>query len=144
MPVNLRSPRFYIVLLFVAVVAVLLGLYFSFYRGGYSPPPSPNVPFEQLTRTTSLNEPSTPVAVFSRLLKLKQHHIGKLQSKGETIHYERLLGEIITDIDHFPSQLNLQEQGMFAIGYYHQRQDFYTKKASKESEGSEAKEEHHV
>lgn len=56
MPANLRNPRIYTVLLFLAVAAVLLGLFLYFYRGGYSPPLSPNVPFEQLTRTTSLNE----------------------------------------------------------------------------------------
>lgn len=31
-------------------------------------------------------------------------------------------------LSHFPSHLNLQEQGMFAVGYYHQRQDLFTSK----------------
>jgi CRISPR-associated protein (Cas_Csd1). len=28
----------------------------------------------------------------------------------------------------FPSHLSLQDQGRFMVGYYHQRQEFYTKK----------------
>ena len=34
------------------------------------------------------------------------------------------------DIVDFPSQLNLDDQGRFAIGYYHQRQDFFNKSKS--------------
>ena len=40
-----------------------MGLFLSFYRGGYSPPQSPNVPFEQLTRTTSATGPADFVDV---------------------------------------------------------------------------------
>lgn len=69
---------------------------------------------------------STPVSVFSTLLKLKNHHLGKL-SKGRSINLERLLGEILADIADFPAILILADQGRFAIGYYHQRQDFFKK-----------------
>ena len=31
-------------------------------------------------------------------------------------------------LSRFPSHLSLDDQGQFAIGYYHQRQDFFTKK----------------
>ena len=30
-------------------------------------------------------------------------------------------------IGNFPAHLSLDDQGVFAIGYYHQRQAFYTK-----------------
>lgn len=73
---------------------------------------------------------STPVTVFSTLLKLKNHHLAKLDNKGEVINYEKLLGQIMDGIIDFPVHLNLQSQGRFAIGYYHQRQAFFTKSES--------------
>ena len=77
---------------------------------------------------------SNPVAVFSTLLKLKNHHLGKLDNPGRKTNFEKLLGEIMTDIPpNLPATLSLQDQGRFAVGYYHQRQDFFTKKTSNES-----------
>ena len=76
---------------------------------------------------------STPVAVFPHLMKLKNYHIAKLENekKGQAINLEKQIGEIIGKLDAdnaFPPHLSLQEQGRFAVGYYHQRQDFFTKK----------------
>lgn len=73
---------------------------------------------------------STPVTVFSTLLKLKNHHLAKLDNKGEAVNYEKLLGQIMDGIAEFPAQLGIQDQGRFAIGYYHQRQAFFTKSES--------------
>jgi len=73
---------------------------------------------------------STPVTVFSTLLKLKNHHLAKLDNKGEAVNYEKLLGQIMDGIADFPAHLDLQNQGRFAIGYYHQRQAFFTKSES--------------
>lgn len=72
---------------------------------------------------------STPVAVFTTLLRLKNHHIGKL-SPGRAVQMERLLGEIMGGLSDFPRHLPLPEQGRFALGYYHQRQAFFTKSDS--------------
>ncbi len=71
---------------------------------------------------------STPVAVFPTLIKLSKHHLGKLENKGREVNFERLLGEVISSIDDFPAHLSLEDQGRFAIGYYHQRQDFFKKR----------------
>ena len=71
---------------------------------------------------------STPVAVFPHLMKLKNYHIAKLENKGQAISLEKLMGEILDGIQEFPSHLDLSDQGRFAVGYYHQRQDFFTKK----------------
>lgn len=68
---------------------------------------------------------STPVAVFTTLMRLKNHHLAKL-NKGRAVNLEKLLAEIVAGISDFPVHLSLQDQGRFAIGYYHQRQDFYT------------------
>ena len=40
----------------------------------------------------------------------------------------RLLGEVLGPVTDFPKHLPLPDQGRFALGYYHQRQDFFTKK----------------
>lgn len=69
---------------------------------------------------------STPVTVFTTLLRLKNHHMGKL-NKGRAVQMERLIGEIMCDLNDFPRILTLQDQGRFALGYYHQRQAFFTK-----------------
>ncbi len=72
---------------------------------------------------------ATPASVFPRLIRLSQHHIGKLENKGHRIAHERRIQDICQKIDGFAAHLNLQDQGLFAIGYYHQRQDIFTKKA---------------
>lgn len=71
---------------------------------------------------------STPVAVFSTLLKLNKHHLAKIDNKGRAYNLEKIFTEIFSNISDFPSILKLEDQGRFAIGYYHQRQNFYTKK----------------
>ncbi len=71
---------------------------------------------------------STPVTAFPRLLKLKNHHISKLENKGEAVNLEKQIGEIMEMVSDFPALLSLQDQGRFAIGYYHQRQDFFRKR----------------
>ena len=72
---------------------------------------------------------STPVAVFSNLMKLKNHHIAKLENKGEAVTLEKLIAEVMDGINDF-HHMPLTDQGRFAIGYYHQRQAFYTKSAA--------------
>lgn len=73
---------------------------------------------------------STPVSVFTTLLRLKNHHLAKLGSRGRAVNFERLIGEIMGGLEDFPKHLNLPEQGRFALGYYHQRQDFFSKPES--------------
>ena len=69
---------------------------------------------------------STPVAVFTTLLRLKNAHLKKL-SVGQSIWFEKQLGEVLGPIADFPAHLALQDQGRFALGYYHQRQALFTK-----------------
>lgn len=70
---------------------------------------------------------STPVLVFSTLLKLKNHHLSKLENRGRAVNLEKRIGEIMSGINDFPAQLPMADQGRFAVGYYHQRQDFFKK-----------------
>jgi CRISPR-associated protein Csd1 len=75
---------------------------------------------------------TTPVAVFTTLLRLKNAHLKKL-TEGQTIHFERLLGDVLAPVQDFPRQLTLPDQGRFALGYYHQRQSFFAKKEATET-----------
>ena len=67
---------------------------------------------------------ATPRTVFPQLLRLAQHHIQKSDYGRKT---DKLVEEIMEGISEFPAHLSLEDQGMFWIGYYHQRQAFYTK-----------------
>ncbi|MBQ6619816.1 MAG: type I-C CRISPR-associated protein Cas8c/Csd1 [Thermoguttaceae bacterium] len=78
----------------------------------------------------------TPLTAFPNLLRLKNHHLSKLTSERTRVYYEKLLTEVLSLIDDFPGHLSLADQGRFAIGYYHQIQEFY-KKRSKDEETPE-------
>lgn len=72
----------------------------------------------------------TPSTVFGNLMRLKNHHLAKLENKGRKIFFEKLLSQIIDGVEadiSFPTHLSLEDQGRFAIGYYHQVQKFFTK-----------------
>ncbi|WP_411267099.1 type I-C CRISPR-associated protein Cas8c/Csd1 [Chlorobaculum sp. MV4-Y] len=74
---------------------------------------------------------STPVTVFPQLLKLKNHHLSKLDNAGRRVNFERMLASVFEGIgNEMPSHLSMEDQARFAIGYYHQRQDFFKKKDS--------------
>ena len=72
---------------------------------------------------------ATPSAVFATILNLSVHHSEKLD-EGRRIYFEKLKQEIIDKMSAkgFPTHLDLQDQGRFFVGYYHQRQDFFTSK----------------
>lgn len=73
---------------------------------------------------------STPVTVFGYLMRLKNHHLAKIDNVGRCIWFEKLMGEILAGISDFPPHLRLDDQGRFAIGYYHQWQEFFIKKTA--------------
>lgn len=72
---------------------------------------------------------TTPSAVFSTIMNLSSHHAEKL-NEGKKVFYEKLKQEIIDKIyaNGFPAHLDLQDQGRFFVGFYHQQQEFYIKK----------------
>ena len=75
---------------------------------------------------------ATPGLVFHILLKNSAHHIAKLRKDNEkkswAYGYDKKIGEIMDKLDTFPKTLKAEDQGLFMIGYYHQRKDFFTKK----------------
>ena len=73
---------------------------------------------------------ATPASVFATILNLSIHHMEKLSNDGIRVYYEKMKQEIMDKMPAtgFPTHLDLQDQGRFFIGYYHQREDFFTKK----------------
>jgi len=69
---------------------------------------------------------ATPRAVFPILLRLNQHHVSKGEHGG---FYTRIIGDIIEKLpaEKLPTHMPMEDQGLFAIGYYHQRNDFFKK-----------------
>ena len=78
---------------------------------------------------------TTPAMVFATILNLSTHHQEKL-NEGKQVFYEKLKQEIISKLDAngFPAHLELQDQGRFFVGYYHQRQAFFMGKENRETE----------
>lgn len=78
---------------------------------------------------------STPATVFPLLLKLKNHHVAKLDERGKKILYrafadsrpDEYIGKVLHGVAEIPRRLDLPTQGQFALGYYHQRQAFFSK-----------------
>lgn len=81
---------------------------------------------------------ATPAAVFSTILNLSLHHSAKL-NEGRGVYFEKIKQEIVDKIsaDGFPAHLDLQDQGRFFVGYYHQMQWFYTKNDDKEVDNND-------
>ena len=76
---------------------------------------------------------ATPAIVFPQLIKLAQSHLKKLD-KGKEVYYSKQMGEIMAKMDKdYPARLNLYDQGIFQLGYYHQTQTRYMKKEEKEN-----------
>ncbi len=79
---------------------------------------------------------TTPALVLGRLIKGAQYHLNKLD-KGLAIWYEGLLGQIMVQSGNsFPTTLSLEEQSLFALGYYQQRAAIYSGAANKISSDS--------
>jgi CRISPR-associated protein Csd1 len=75
---------------------------------------------------------SSPASVFPRLVRGAQPHLSSLErdSRGAYIAFQRRLEDILSGLPvrkvgatytGFPTTLSLTDQGLFALGYYHQR-----------------------
>ena len=66
---------------------------------------------------------SAPAAVFGRLLRGAQPHLTKLErdKPGVANALQRRLEEVMSTLNGFPTTLTLEEQALFALGFYHQR-----------------------
>jgi CRISPR-associated protein Csd1 len=90
---------------------------------------------------------ATPASAFPILLRLSQHHISKVRQEGKrTFNYDRRIQDILNLLDveknPIPARLTLDEQGIFVLGYYHQRKDFFTSRSQKADEPTSSGEEY--
>lgn len=78
---------------------------------------------------------SSPAPTFGRLMRLTQSHLSKIRQDkpGLAVMLDRELQELCSMINEFPAILTLEEQGQFALGYYHQKQ-FNIKRAIENKE----------
>lgn len=79
---------------------------------------------------------ATPGRAFPFILKNAQHGLAKIRKEnpGKAVNMEKLIQEIVGGINAstgFPAAMNTEKQGMFILGYYQQKQDFFTKKEAK-------------
>lgn len=77
---------------------------------------------------------ATPGRTFPVILKNMQHNLSKIRriQKGHAINLEKKLGEILDSMpaaEGFPKTLSLEQQAMFMLGYYQQRQNFFISKS---------------
>ena len=79
---------------------------------------------------------ATPASIFPVLLRNTQNHLGKLRKErmGQAVNLEKDIREIVGGLpDQFPRSLKIEDQGRFAIGYYHQSQSYFTRRDAAES-----------
>ncbi len=77
---------------------------------------------------------ATPASVFPILLRLSQHHISKAEyGKSSDIKISGILDMLDIENNPIPAHLALEEQGVFVLGYYHQKNELYKKNNQKEN-----------
>ena len=75
---------------------------------------------------------ATPAAVFASLIRKSQHHLAKIKGSFYSKRIQDILN-LLEPKSAFPATLRLEEQGLFALGYYHQKADLWTKKSPDET-----------
>jgi CRISPR-associated protein Csd1 len=75
---------------------------------------------------------TNPSSAFGRLLKMSQNHISKIRGEkpGLAVFFDKEMQELFAKIGDFPAIFSLEDQGRFAIGYYHQKHDTFRKAAA--------------
>lgn len=74
---------------------------------------------------------ATPATIFPVLDNLAQKHLRKLKP-GQQVDFDKKIGQIKNILgETYPVRQTLPEQGSFNLGYYHQKQNRYTKKEEK-------------
>lgn len=81
---------------------------------------------------------ATPVVAFPIIVDRAQKYLRKLKAKnkeGLARYYSDMMDDIIGNFEEkrYPAHLSLEDQGIFQIGYYHQRQRMYAKKEEKDN-----------
>jgi len=84
---------------------------------------------------------ATPASIFPVLLRNAQNHLGKLRKAkpGWAVNLEKEVGQIIDAMPaSLPRSLPIEEQGRFAIGYYHQTQARFARSEDQDETATES------
>ncbi len=80
---------------------------------------------------------ATPATVFPVLLRLAQHHISKAEyGRNIDLRIQDIMQKLDVERNPFPAHLSLDDQGIFILGYYHQRNALYKSLSSKIDDSS--------
>ncbi len=86
---------------------------------------------------------AAPAAVVPRLLKNLRHHSAKArdddQRAATALWLERQADEILSGVASFPRHLDLERQGLFVLGYHHQRHWLWMKREDREAMDKKAR-----
>lgn len=80
---------------------------------------------------------SVPYSVFPRLLAGCKNHLSKIRKDkpGYAVNLNKDLASVIEGLpSEFPKHFSIEQQGQFAIGYYHQKQSYFAKKTDTTAE----------
>ncbi|MGE4341114.1 MAG: type I-C CRISPR-associated protein Cas8c/Csd1, partial [Pigmentiphaga sp.] len=84
---------------------------------------------------------ATPASIFPVLLRNTQNHLSKLRKEktGLAVNLEKEIGQIIDALPPtLPRSLSIENQGCFAIGYYHQTQSRFARSDEKDATDTES------
>lgn len=114
--------------------AVLEALQLEAFRDGNNKDSKPNTTIKDQFFSSAC---ATPVVAFPMIVDRAQKYLRKLKAKnkeGLARYYSSMMDEIIGNFgESYPAHLSLEDQGIFQIGYYHQRQRMYAKKEEKDN-----------
>jgi len=78
---------------------------------------------------------STPQRAFHMLIKNAQNHLAKLRKDpvytGLSVVRDKMITDLVALVPAYPASMTIEDQGLFTLGYYHQKKDLFTKKAEK-------------
>ena len=79
---------------------------------------------------------ATPAIAFPKLFQTNQYYMRKFGDRDK-IYFDRLIQEVASELNVFPRHLTQVEQGEFCLGYYHQKQEFFTKRSNSDQKEGE-------
>jgi CRISPR-associated protein Csd1 len=80
---------------------------------------------------------ASPSSVFPILLRLSQHHISKVGAYYHDKRIETILNKLDIEQNPIPAHLSLDDQGVFVLGYYHERKDLWTSRKNSDKSTNE-------
>lgn len=93
----------------------------------------------ELNRTISdtyfTSASTRPATVFPRLIDMAKVYMAKPESSKYKLRDDERIGQIANELEHkYPNTLSLEEQGIFILGYYQQKQYIKDQKSANKEE----------